>query len=246
MAIDIQHEFANSIRNVGGTVLDDMLQGAIKPSNADYWFPEDQVVLELKCLSDNLMKSTEFNRRISDLYSSWVKRGLVHALTQHRTTINLGDLPEECSREFLDPIKRRLDVNIFKKANHQIKSIKKYFDVPHAKGLLVVANDGDYSLPPQMMRYFLNRSMRSQYSAINSVIYFSANVKVRVPGLPYDTLFWVESVLPRREPVRKEFRKKIRDAWMSRHSELIPDEYLLEYELKPNTNTWEGIKFTKK
>lgn len=134
--ISVSEEVAACVRGMGGTVLDDVLK---KPdfANADYWFPEDLVVAELKCLTEDLSTSQEFGRRISALYSSWIKKGLVPAPTDARVRFNLRDLPTRCAREFLEPIKQKLQASTIKKANKQIKETKLHLGAPEAKGLLL-------------------------------------------------------------------------------------------------------------
>ena len=246
MRIDVPKEFAACVRSIGGVILDDVLTGASKPSNADYWFPKYQVIAELKCLTENLMTKPEFNQRLSRLHSSWVKRGLIPISSEPKLTLNLRDIPTTCAREFLDPIKRRLEVNTFKKANAQIKALRKHLDTPNARGLLLLVNDGDYAFPPGMMCHLLARSMKSQHSSINSVIYFSVNEPVTVPGVMQHALFWIDAVLPNRESVDKKLREEIRSAWMSHHSGLIPDEHLYEIEMKRGPAVMDGMQFSKK
>src|SRR3989442_13754046 len=105
---------AACVRGIGGLVLEDSLNNP-QFSNADYWFPEHQVIAELKCLTENLASKREFNDRVSNLHASWVRKGLLPWTAQRKITLNLRDIPLRCAREFLDPVKRRLEVNVFKK-----------------------------------------------------------------------------------------------------------------------------------
>lgn len=61
MRIDVAKEVAACVRGLGGVVLDEVLR---QPdfANADFWFPVERVVVELKCLTENLdRKLTSMN-----------------------------------------------------------------------------------------------------------------------------------------------------------------------------------------
>jgi hypothetical protein len=241
MRINIEKEFACCVRAMGGQVIDEVLFGnSAKPLNADFWFPEYQVISEFKCLTKNLASQPEFNRRISELLDSWIRQGLVPKPNKARVTFNIQDLPITCAKEFLDPIKRRLEVNTFKKANSQIKALKKHLDCPNAQGLLIIVNDGDYIFTPEVMCHLLSRSMRSNFSSINSVIYFSANESVTAPTIQTPSLFWVDALLPSRTPVPIELREKLKNAWVAHHSLISTESF---YEIEGQSEDISKIKF---
>jgi hypothetical protein len=241
--IDVRKEIAECVRKLNGIVLDDLLQNP-QFSNADYWFPDDQVVAELKCLTENLASKREFNERISRLHASWVREGLLPQTAQATTTLNLRDIPLKCAREFLNPVKRRLEVNVLKKANAQIKSIKKHLNAPNAKGLLLLVNDGDYMFPPTMMAHLLARSMKGQHRSIHSVIYFSVNEFVTIPDVHLPALFWVDGLLPNRDPVPARLRQLLQESWMAHHSGLVPGP-LYEISMKNKPDVLDSIQFVK-
>ena len=239
--IDIRSEMADAVRRMGGSVIDDQLRDA-NFVNADYWFPDYEVVGELKCLSEDLSSSRSFNDRVSCLYASWIERGLVPP-RYGRVSLSLRGIPLECAREFLHLIKRRFEVNVLKKANAQIKGIKKHLCRPDAKGLLLLANDGNYLLPPGVMAHLLARATRGQHRSINSVIYFSVNVLAVVPGISDPALFWVDGCLPDREPVPMALRGAIRSSWISQHSALVETPI---YEVAScDPSQFENIQFRK-
>ena len=221
MRIDIPTELAVCVKALGGVVLDEIL---VRPnfSNADYWFSTANVVAELKCLTEDLSTKEEFNESIANLHASWVKRGLVPRPQGERPRINLRELPLKCSREFIEPIKKRLEASTIKKANRQIKETKQHFNASNAKGLLLLVNDGNYMLPPTMMLHLLSRILKDQHSSINSVIYFSVNEISSVPDIPMPALFWFDAIVPGRTPVAVEFSNALRTEWLRHHSTLVP------------------------
>ena len=222
MRIDVAKEVAACIRGIGGVVLDDVLR---QPdfANADYWFPVERVVVELKCLTENLAVKADFNVSLERLYASWVRQGLVPRSPAVPVRLNLREIPARCAREFIEPIKKRLEVSTIKKANLQLRETKQHFKAPDAKGLLLLVNDGNYMLPPTMMAHLLSRILKGKCSSINSVIYFSVNTVATAPSIPMPTLFWIEAIPPGREPVNVGFLRLLRDAWLQHHSSLVPD-----------------------
>jgi hypothetical protein len=72
------------------------------------------------------------------------------------------------------------------------------------------------------MAYLLGRILNGQHSSISTVIYFSANMNVDVPGVSMPSQFWIDAIPPNREPISLEFRRALRTVWMSNYSQLVP------------------------
>lgn len=226
--IDVDLEFASCVRRMGGVVLDDVL---VQPNfpNSDFWFPKSKVFVELKRLSKDLMSDKVFNQIVSNLHASWLKRGLIPAPTTTPTRINLQELPLKCAREFLDPVKRKLETSTVRHANRQIRETKKHFDASDAKGLLLIANDGNYMFPPSMMMHVLSRILKTQHSNINSVVYFSVNEVTSVPAIDTPSRFWIDAVIPNRDPIASDFRRALQEAWM-RHFSGLSQGQVVEFQ----------------
>lgn len=155
-------------------------------------------------------------------------------------------MPEQYAREYFEVIKKRLESSIIRKANKQIRETKEYLGETEAKGLLIIANDNNFLLKPDMMLYLLNRILNNQHSNINSIIYFSANLFVKVPALNSEAssnLFWFDGILEHREPAPRELREALKESWIRHHSTLIPDKPLLEIEMPNNLDIIENINF---
>lgn len=220
MRIDVPVELATCVRKLNGIVGDDIFKGPKDPKNADYWFPEFNVIGELKCLTENLLEKKSYKDRLDKMYKSWIQRGLITPLKPPNTTLNLQDIPEQCAWEYLKPVKRQLE-DYLGEANRQIRKTKEFFGAPEAKGIVFFANDGNYIFPPKMMAYLLNKTTKGQFSNINSVIYFSANEPTIVPGRPAPSLFWIDIGFPDRERVELSFRDSMHDTWMNRYADIV-------------------------
>ena len=243
MTIDVEKELAKCVRTIGGVVLDDQLKNP-SFSNADYWFPKYRVVSELKRLSENLSEKDDFKRELSKLYQSWMLKKLVPQIPNKVIRINTKDLPEECALEFIEIIKKRIEFSTIKKANKQIKQTKEFLNEGDAKGLLLLLNDGNLIMNPDLVIHLLRRILNKKYTSISSIIYFSVNPKVSFPGVDMPTSFWIDAILPDRVPVDKTFRDELQNIWFAHHSKLIQGP--IQEILMPNDpSILERIKFTK-
>jgi hypothetical protein len=244
MVIDIQKELATCVNAIGGEVLDDVL---VNPNfkNADYWFPEYNVVAELKQLSENILEKNDYKQKLTDMYWRWVREGLVTKPTGNKVKFSTRNIPEKCAYEWVELFKKRLESSTVRKANTQIKETKKHLNAPSAKGLLLLANNGNLGFTPSVVAHLLARMLKTSYSSINSIIYFSANHPVSHPGISMPSHFWIDAFVGEREQAPKELREKLQTEWMKHYSGLI--EGPLYEVLVPNkTEAIDAIKFTKK
>lgn len=213
-AIDVQTELTACVRQLGAVVSDDEC-GASKSRNADYWFPQDNVVAELKCLSQNYFDDQTYSDWLNKIYQDWVARGLARPL-RNTATINLADLPKDCTDDVTNLIKKRLESSL-KDANEQIKATRRSLDAPDARGLLFLVNDGNFGLHPGLVQNALSRSLH-KYSGINTVIHFTANMASTLETVDRDILFWCTWSAKRfKPPVDSDFLEKLQQAWFTHH-----------------------------
>lgn len=227
--IDIASAFADCVESIGGEVLDRSLPKPASCSTADYVFRKDGVVAELKCMEHDIMSTPEFQRRINEAYARWVRKGLVPQPEAPSVQVDLRELPEPCVMEFMKPFKRRLEATV-KKANKQIRETKERLGLKDSKGLLLLANDGNLSMKPDLVFHLLDRMLKAGFHSINSLVYFSVNYPVHVPGIEVPTLLWAAPIIEYREQVEPTFMTKLRDAWLAHHSRLVPGP-LVEFRL---------------
>ena len=141
-----------------------------------------------------------------------------------RAVINLVNLPKVCADEVTSFLRKRLDGSL-KVANAQIKSSRASLGAASALGLLILVNDGNSALPPGMVRNILSRSLPTKFSAINTVIHLSANMRTDTPGIDRDLFFWCEfSVHSVRPPVPSVLLDQLRAKWLQHHQELLGED----------------------
>jgi hypothetical protein len=77
-------------------------------------------------------------------------------------------------------------------ANQQIRESKETHNVPNAKGLLLLANDGNYSIEPEHMGLILAKHLnRGNYPHIDTVLFFTVNMAVQVHGDDAISRLWI-------------------------------------------------------
>ncbi|QSX75602.1 hypothetical protein HIV01_003460 [Lysobacter arenosi] len=214
--IDVDRELTSCLRNMGAVVADDS-KGPNKPRNADFWFPADGVIAEMKCMSVNYFADGTFQDWLTAAYRRWVTRELAPAGLR---TVNLADLPMACYQDVTSFLRKRVEGS-FKAASKQIQATKISVGRPDATGLLFLINDGNYGLVPAMLQSIVARSI-DKYSGINCVIHFTANMPSEVPGIDEDLLYWCSwSKSSARPAVDSSFLARVREAWLAHHATAV-------------------------
>ena len=188
------------------------LKGSL-PFNADYFFANDKVVAEMKCLEEDTYSAKEFNELFNTLIQDWQNRGMIQwEVFGGPVLLQSRQLPFECQLELEKLINRRLR-KIVTKANKQIRQTKETLNGPDAKGLLLLVSDGNYFLRPEHVLGFVGRILKDEFSSINSIVYFTVNAAVDVPTIDRDGLLWIQSFREEFEPVALEFLARLRAGW---------------------------------
>ena len=110
--------------------------------------------------------------------------------------------------------------------------------------MLLLANDGNYMLPPSVMSHLLGRILKGQFSSIHSVAYFTVNMYSSAPNMPMAGQFWIDGLVPEREPVSLAFRQRLHEAWMRHYSTLVT-EPVFEYSGSVQSEYMDAIQFIR-
>lgn len=208
--IDIEPAFNDFVKEFGGEIVSDLVGKSPKFFNADYFFRKDFVVAELKCLQKDFLKDLGFQKKFDALYNKWVNDGLIAPMA--RRTVNTRDLPDKCQRDVIKVVKKPLH-GIISKANKQIRETKQYLDCPDAKGVLLLANDGNYALESDAVLQLVTSLIRVQFTSINYVAYFTANMPARMRTLEGDIYLWAMAHGEKETEVSYEFLHRLGDGW---------------------------------
>jgi hypothetical protein len=183
------------VTSFGGELVANLIEDrSNSPHNADYLFRSEGVIAELKALQDSSFNDA-FRTKMGDLSGSWHQRGLLRIYGTQR--IHLDRLPPVCQQELINLIAGFLQNNLLKKANQQIRATKDLLGLPDARGLLVVASDGNEDLAPFDVVFFLNRLLqkrhpdgRPQFSSTHAILYFNPRMPAVLPSTGQAALLW--------------------------------------------------------
>jgi hypothetical protein len=219
--IEVEQAFNDYVKSIGGELVSELLPKSPNCDNADYLFRKNQpeaVIVELKCLTKDLLREG-YQEKLDSLFDEWVNRRLIPPFWgQHRFMSR--NLPQECQRELFSLLGTRIKKDIHA-ASKQIKQTKSHFGLNDAKGLLLLVNDGNYSLESNLVLHLTDRAFRSCGSGINSIIYFTVNMTSRVPGIDRDVLVWVPAQREGIPSISHEFLDWLRDGWLRFYERMI-------------------------
>ena len=85
------------INKAGGELVTDLIDTRNPPSNADYFFREQGVIVELKALETDTFGDS-YKRKLGELVADWDARGLVE-IWGIDVPLRLNGLPPECQDE---------------------------------------------------------------------------------------------------------------------------------------------------
>ena len=222
--IDVEKSFGDFIRIFGGEVLEDTYGTSLQIKNADYVFRDPPVIGELKRLVENHNESNRIQEKIQSKVDEWMSDGTTGNFYGHHI-IQSNSLPERCQQELIDLYKPNLQKRILK-ANKQIKETKMLLGLKEAKGVLLVANDGNYALEADAALYLIGRILGTSCHSINSVVYFTANMYTSNPSTTLPALVWAN--VSRKQvvdPVNDDFLMSLCDGWR-KHVSLLRNELI--------------------
>jgi hypothetical protein len=218
--INVEENFDLTVSEVGGNRIVDIVGPSANFHNADYLFREYKVVAELKCLDEDPISTERMRSKASDLYGSLVSQGLAPKLKDGVNRINCEGLPESFKEEIVELYRKTIH-SIVKKANSQIKQTKANLGLEDHHGLLIIANNNNSALDPAVAMYILSRTFeRYSFGSIDSVLYFTVNLKAYHHKVPQDVLVWIPS---HRSPDKKcpeELHKRLKNSWFNRVADL--------------------------
>lgn len=209
--IEIEPVFNEFVKTFGGELVSEIVGKEPSFPNADYLFREDCVIAELKCLQKNFLTGAVYQKKIDKLYNSWIREGLISPMS--RRTIDSRILPDKCQKDLQKIAKNYLET-IVKKANLQIRETKARLNLPNAKGVLLLANDGNYSLETESVLILVTSIIRYQFTNVNYVAYFTVNMQAELRTLEGDIYVWAMAHGEKEKEYSYEFLHKLGDAWI--------------------------------
>ncbi len=137
------------------------------PDNADYYFPNENVIIELKILESDFVESKKDELEQAKREC----RKVVPITGKMMLGLEPGDVSGLVSK-YIKILRKPLE-QISAKANRQIRQTKILLDKPDAFGIVLYLNDGLYTLDPFPTIMLLNDPIERHFSSINGFVYFN-------------------------------------------------------------------------
>lgn len=213
--IDVTSEMDKFVKSFGGRVGLELFGPNPDFRNADYVFPKENVIAELKCLTEDKSEDDDLQNKLEELFQSAITRGFVPDPGPGRHVLETKGTPVEFQREVYALIARSLKRRVAK-ANKQIKQTKARLNLPNAKGLLLLCNDGNLQLEPAPWVHAVKVALGNDFSSISSVVLFTVNLLSTTPKMGQHANLWISGERPGIEPVSEDFSHRLGEAW-ARH-----------------------------
>lgn len=223
--IEIESEFNKIVPKLGGIRIDEIVGDSPVFDNADYLFSNHKTIAELKCLQENKLDDPVLMERMENLWSKWEKQGHVNGDIPER--IQRDSIPDTCFQELYSLCSKSLK-SVIKKANKQIRNTKNALKLSDHHGLLLLANDGNYALPPKTLLFFVAKILHHDFSEIEDFVIFSGNMLASAPDISNPCYIWLSGNTQRGPYVSPEFIEQMRIEWRKNH-EAITGQCLKEF-----------------
>jgi hypothetical protein len=208
---DSEKLFDQCVSAAGGARVQEIVGRSPNFDNADYFFRADNVVAEFKSLQKDFLTAPDVTRKMHHLFNEWAASGKVQP--QYGEAIIWTDrLPLECARQLIGLFKNPLEQPL-KKANKQIAQTKQHLQCSEAIGLLILSNDGNYALDPEMTAHVLYHSLKEKYFSVEHVLLVSANVITHIPGVAAEVFPFISIDIPERRKLTEVFLNKLGICW---------------------------------
>lgn len=202
---------------MGGDLVQNRL-GTKSPDfeNADYVFSKENIITELKILEKDPSVDVELQKKIQATFNKWEKQGILVFGNGH---VESKDLPVkmqwELARIYSEPVRR-----VIKKANRQIRDTKDRLKMTTARGLVIIVNDGNYTLEPEHFGFAAHQSLTTDFSNIHGASLVTVNMVTKKAGIPTSLKLWMDYVRNNTDEIDPAFLLRFRMAWTQLYSSL--------------------------
>lgn len=214
----VEPEFDAIVAAAGGHLVRSLIDKSPPFDNADYVFHDHKLVAELKCVQEDKADDASTRAKFRRLWIKWRQRRLVSGSVP--SSFNSRSLPAACQADMYDvmgkPIKRRIQ-----KANKQIRETKVALGLSDYRGVLFIANDGNFMFPPAAMIHSIQLSLHRDFREIRHFIFFTANMYLAVRGIGRPVLCWISFDMDNDKSSPAEaLYDQLYQHWIRRHEEI--------------------------
>lgn len=239
--IDIEGEFNKVIKDIGGDlVINRLPQESPNFENADYVFEKENVIIELKILQKNYSEDEETQKKIQAKFDKWMNESK-RAFYGKSMVVQSDALPKklqwELSRIYSEPVRRAI-----KKANRQIRETKKHLKMHEALGMVLIVNDGNYSLKPEHFAFAAHQSLTADFSSIHGASLVTVNMNAIKSGSHAVHKLWFYYERNSLVKINPRFLLHLRNAWIKNYCHITGESFpVLKEEMKDISS----LKFIK-
>lgn len=207
-ALPTEETFDRFVKSVEGKKISDLLSGNPSFQNADYLFPNENVIAELKTLQTDFGTTDSFRAKHIEL----VKKYLLESRMTFGAIFSNAEQPNEYIEDLLRLFRPALS-RILKKANTQLKETKRELNRPSTPGILILINDDFLSLEPRFIMSIMCEILSHSYSSIDAFVYLTLNHYIDIPGNNYANLLWIPVYSERAPDSLTDFVNKLGSKW---------------------------------
>lgn len=223
--MDTEAEIDACVKSIGGIKVSDLFQGAPSFNNADYLFKDYNIVAELKCLSKDMALDIALQNKIELIVRKHLAESKIMVFGTR--PITSGQLPQDCSKEIAE-IYRKPIRDVMRKANKQIRETKFELHVESAHGLLILVNDNNTAIDPDLIEWIIGETFRrDSFRSIESVLYVTLNLFATHQSINNDLLVWIESSRSSDFKCPDYFYKQLQDVIYKRWEDILGKEIAL-------------------
>jgi len=208
-ALPAEETFDRFVKSFEGQKISDLLSGNPSFQNADYLFPNENVIAELKTLQTDFGTTDSFRAKHIELAKKY--------LSESRMTLSAIFHSAEQPKEYIGDLLRLFRPSlcrILKKANRQLRDTKRKLNLPNTPGILLLINDDFLSLEPRFISSIIYEILSHSYSSIDACVYLTLNHYVDIPGNNYENLLWIPVYYSERSPASlRGFVNKLGSQW---------------------------------
>lgn len=189
------------------------------PDNADYLFRSEEVIAEFKFIKTDRENDPDIQKKVEAKIEAWRDSGRLPGL-HYGSFIISNQLPRglqwELAKIHAKPIRRKIH-----KANTQIKLTRSLLNLPQAKGLVLLANEADRSMPPEHLTFAVHQSLIHDFSGIDHVVVLTANLAVLSSRIPSRLRLWLDYRRDNKDHFNPDFLRRLRSDWSHFLSNLL-------------------------
>lgn len=219
--MDIETEFNKCVEKVGGLKVSSLVGESPPFYDADYLFPQYEIISELKCLDQDKVVDENIVKKSTEIYERYLSENKVPNLGKGRVRlVTSNEFPEELKRELIELFRKPIQ-SVIKKANKQIRLTKENLNIEKHDGLLILVNNGHSILTPEVLVFIIKEMFeRNSFSSIDVVLYFTTKPKSEHADIPEDFLVWIPLQIRPEKKWPSELIYRLGKAWFNRIADI--------------------------